>query len=658
MQTPFFLRALKLHFGALLLFGLAAPLAATGACTAIGPSTEDDGGDDGGDGDGDGASCPVGYDACKGFCVDFVTNSTSCGTCGNACATGSFCAASTCSCQAGLSACTTGCSDVISDGLNCGACGTACTAGTVCSLGACADSCAEGLTQCGASCADTMTNVAHCGACDSPCMNGTTCSGGMCSCPVGVVCDEGIPTGTGGNSGTGGNDGTGSGGGEGDEPFGGYVTAFDWKGFTFTATWGDATISPENYGDVTGFPLCSTGSVPANTGTGPSLVTHGAMIGWNINQTTEDGAPALATNPTLDGIAYKITNNGNAQIRLAIQGPNGATDENDRWCADIGTGGEGFVPWAGFNTQCWVGGTGAEYAMQPISQVIIQVPSQNAGATTYNFCVENLAPSDEEGNQGGAGCDLGTAVGSPVNGTMSMSNALDRKPANNGNPQYYVQNNAFNAPGGITYNLSYSGNSFNITAQTGTRGTNEAPVGYPSLFIGSSGGNGQATTGSNLAKQVVGLTDIPTALKWTAPSSGQYNVAYDVWFAPGAGDQGPGSRSFLMVWFHRTAGIYAEGEGENHSGGTFSINGKSFSTYISTQFEGRPIISYVAQGQINEWAFDLNDFINDAKTRTSSGNGGRPAISDSLYLTNIFAGAEIWSGSQGLAVNGFCAQVK
>jgi hypothetical protein len=232
-----------------------------------------------------------------------------------------------------------------------------------------------------------------------------------------------------------------------------------------------------------------------------------------------------------------------------------------------------------------------------------------------------------------------------------------RVAVNTGSKQYYVQNNVFEPSGNGAFNVSYNGASFTLTSQAQNKGTSGAPAGYPSLFIGSNGGNGLATPGSNLAKQVSALTDVPTALSWSKPSGGgNYNVAYDVWFSPTSGDGGPGSRSFLMVWFSRSGSIYAEGEGEGHSGGVFTVGGKSFNTYVSQQFEGRPIISYVATSEIMEFSFDLNDFITDAKTRQSSAQG--PVITNSLYLTNVFAGFEVWSGAQGIKVNNFCIDVK
>jgi len=255
---------------------------------------------------------------------------------------------------------------------------------------------------------------------------------------------------------------------------------------------------------------------------------------------------------------------------------------------------------------------------------------------------------------GGAGCDLNAAVnGSALSGTLGTDNKFQRVATNTGQPTIHVQNNIFGQGG--QYDISYNGPSFTITNFSGSATTQGAPVGYPSLFIGSTGGDGQATGGSNLPKQVGSLTDIPTAFRWSG-SGTEFNVAYDVWFSPSGGDQGPGNRSFLMVWFHKSANVFAEGEGEQHSGGLATINGKSFNTYVSQQFEGRPIISYVATNTISEWSFDLNDFIEDAKSRSSTAQG--PVISNNLSLTNIFAGFEVWSGANNLKADKFCIQVK
>jgi hypothetical protein len=459
---------------------------------------------------------------------------------------------------------------------------------------------------------------------------------------------------TGGSAGMGGTtSGTGGAGGAPVDGITGYFTSGTWKGFAWTATFptgGSNTVMPANFEGVANWPVCASGTV-----IGVADGSNGAMVGWNLNQEKVTDAPLGTITPAKAGIAVSVTANASAQLRLQIQASDGETNAEHRWCAEIGTGGADiFVPYTTFNTECWPGGMGTAYdGTVPLSQVIVQVPSAPTDVA-FDFCINSIAEADGAG-EAGMGCDLNAATsGSALSGTLAGSNKIQRVATNTGSPVINVQNNIFGSGG--QYDITYNGPTFTIANFTGSAATSGAPMGYPSLFIGSAGGDGQATGGSNLAKQVSALTDVPTAWRWSGTGT-EFNVAYDVWFAPGAGDQGPGSRSFLMVWLHKTAGVYAEGEGEGHSGGQATINGKSFSTYVSQQFEGRPIISYVASTTISEWSFDLNDFITDAKTRTSTAQS-TPVISDSLYLTNVFAGFEVWSGVSNLKTDKFCIQVK
>ncbi|MBN2801482.1 MAG: hypothetical protein JXR91_00155, partial [Deltaproteobacteria bacterium] len=63
-------------------------------------------------------------------------------------------------------------------------------------------------------------------------------------------------------------------------------------------------------------------------------------------------------------------------------------------------------------------------------------------------------------------------------------------------------------------------------------------------------------------------------------------------------------------------------------------------------------ISYVITSPVKSLTFDLNDFIEDAVT-THKGT-----IDNTMYLTNVYAGFEIWSGGAGLKSTDFYAVVK
>jgi len=130
---------------------------------------------------------------CGDRCVDTQTDTTHCGTCGNACPMGQNCVAGSCACLAGRTACTGICVDTQTDDRNCGTCGTTCPTGQSCAAGACV--CPMGQTLCGGACVDTTTSTANCGACGNACPMSQSCTAGACACPTGrTACGTGSMT--------------------------------------------------------------------------------------------------------------------------------------------------------------------------------------------------------------------------------------------------------------------------------------------------------------------------------------------------------------------------------------------------------------------------------------------------------------------------------
>jgi hypothetical protein len=475
---------------------------------------------------------------------------------------------------------------------------------------------------------------------------------GASSGGVGGVGATGAVSGASGASGSagggvGGAGGAGSGGttGDGGIEGGGYILGGSWHGYAWTGTGGQASISPTDFGLVTDFPLCASGRIEMGD---PNV----AMVGWNISQ--EEGVdPPLGTTTPMNlatgGIFVSVTNPGSSRLRVQIEGPAGYPTE--AWCAPITAGTNVFVPWSAFRTECW-GTTGTAYAGEPIKAVIIMVPGEATSAVNFDFCVNNLLEGNDPSGPS-VGCSLATAPGS-VSGALSgtITNLTGWQYVNS-NQSYIVQNNAWNPTSGMAHALSYLGRSFEITQQTGSRQTTDAPVSYPSLFIGSN--NQRATQNSNLPKRIGDIRSVATGLSWSGSPGGEYNVAYDVWFSSSAsGDQGPSTRSFLMVWFHKTGGPKPESDTTPYGPfGVARIAGQDWDVWYGRNVEGRPVISYVARSSVPSLEFDLNHFILHAK-----GSQGRPAeFTNDLYLTNIFAGFEIWSGGQGLKTTNFCAVV-
>jgi hypothetical protein len=255
-----------------------------------------------------------------------------------------------------------------------------------------------------------------------------------------------------------------------------------------------------------------------------------------------------------------------------------------------------------------------------------------------------------------AGCvDTGTATG-----RLTSQYGATEIPTTGGGKSYFLQTNWWHIFNGQSVN--YSGLSFTIGDPNATTvdTTDNAPTGFPSLFIGSY--SGHSTVGSNLPKQVSALTSVPTVFDTNALDlvNFDYNATYDVWFtqssAPlpqSAFSPGTGG-AYLMVWLYKPRNRQPRG-----GNGSFpniqdqTVEGMpgTWDIWIDpARGTSPPCTSYVASTPVDSLTFDLNAFIKDAVTN----NRG---ITNSMYLSLVFAGFEVWGGGDGLAINRFCATV-
>ncbi len=132
-------------------------------------------------------------DCGTGVCVDLDWDSSSCGTCGNACPAHSMCLDGVCTpCPAGSDRCGTGslasggeCINIVSNPRACGGCGIVCDPDQICEGGICV-ACPAGTVRCGMNCVDLSTDRLNCGTCGNYCYDnelsgGTTCCSGSCT---------------------------------------------------------------------------------------------------------------------------------------------------------------------------------------------------------------------------------------------------------------------------------------------------------------------------------------------------------------------------------------------------------------------------------------------------------------------------------------------
>ena len=202
----------------------------------------------------------------------------------------------------------------------------------------------------------------------------------------------------------------------------------------------------------------------------------------------------------------------------------------------------------------------------------------------------------------------------------------------------------------------YTGLSFTVHNPQGASvpASNGAPMGFPSLFIGQYAGN--ATAGSNLPKQVSALTSVPTIYKTNNSSIGtsNHNATYDVWFtqdsAPlSSGQSNPGAGgAYLMVWMFKPTDRQPRGKDDGHTNQTITGVSGAWNVWVDTT--NPPCVSYVSTTPLDGLEFDLNDFIKDA---VAKGYG----LTNSMYLSIVFGGFEIWGGADGIQLKQFCATV-
>ena len=441
---------------------------------------------------------------------------------------------------------------------------------------------------------------------------------------------------------------------------GGYLVNGAWKGYAWTAATGmGSTIMPMNFaGLAAGAPLCVMGSVAATTD-----YSAVGMLGVNLNQAATMDAPLMTVTPTGSGLMVDIMNTTSAILRVQVQAPDGDMNAEHRWCAPV-AGKGGLMPWTAFNTKCW-DNSGTAYAKEPISSVIITVPGTTSAAVPFNFCLNNVGESADAtggtptaGSSGGAaGSSGGTAGmpgssggGGPGMGAGMLSGNFDWHTVTRDSKEYIVQNNVWG--GGGSQTVSYNGTSFEVTSHMGSSPTTGAPSSYPSVFIGSN--NGHTTNGSGLPKQVSALGSVKTSWSHNGGPSigGTYNAAYDVWFSTNAGgDSGAPSGGYLMVWLYKTANVQPLGNTIAQSGVTIPGVEGTWDVWVGQQM-GKPCISYVRTSMLGSINYDLNAFIQDAVKRPEK------AIQASWYLTNVFAGFEIWTGGMGLKTHEFSAVVQ
>jgi len=508
----------------------------------------------------------------------------------------------------------------------------------------------------------------------------------------------GSAAGAGGSSAGAGGSAGGAGGGStstGNRPPGYYmtkdwsVTSVDWHGCVWTGkdstvTGSTTSVTPQDFttGTKDGGPYEIKGTV-FNDYNAVSL------LGFNLNEAatgdskqcvynaaaaTKDGPPGVTMPSSATGIAVNWSKSQTGQFRIQIQGVDGATNAAHRWCATIAdVSGPSFIKFSDFYTACWYANQtgkdpGAKYdGTTPISAVVFLQPGDGTKTTPFDFTINGFAPGTSAADAPKGGTSTCGTLSGTLGGQATQDSSMARaKVSGTDCKQYVIQNNNWGSPTGSTQSISYTGNSFTVDSSTGSGSS--APASFPSIFIGQNGNtqNGSfSTTDSNLPIQISSITSIKTSFAWSGGSSGgDFNATYDVWFNKSAtlpsAAYNDAISGFIMVWLYKPQSKQPIGSVKRQA----TIAGHSWDVWVGprgntsagTDDSGRPVVSYVAKDSpVSSLSFDLKDFISDAVTNASadqSGGGTSQAFSNSWYLTDVFAGFEIWTGSAASKLTG------
>ena len=209
---------------------------------------------------------------------------------------------------------------------------------------------------------------------------------------------------------------------------------------------------------------------------------------------------------------------------------------------------------------------------------------------------------------------------------------------------YMVQNNEWGS-GAPECVAVASGGGFAVSRSAIANSPHGSPGGYPSIYRGCHWGI--CTPRSGLPVQVSKLLSpgtVTTSWATTQPSTGAYDVAYDIWFNKAPTTNGQPDGAELMIWLNHQGPIQPYGS----QVGTATIDGRSYQVWFGQR--GWNTISYSSvSGTTSVQDLDIGKFVADAISRGW--------IQKSWYLIDVEAGFEIWQGGAGLATNSFAVNV-
>jgi hypothetical protein len=160
--------------------------------------------------------------------------------------------------------------------------------------------------------------------------------------------------------------------------------------------------------------------------------------------------------------------------------------------------------------------------------------------------------------------------------------------------------------------------------------------------------------------QIKNITSLPSTFRYSG-TTGQFNATYDIWFANSipTTEYKDGINGFVMVWLRDPTGKQPIGS----KVGTATVAGQTWDVWKGPRgevpgvgYNNAPVVSFTNPSEDdNSRAQSFKNVDLKAFFTAAAAHG----IGGDMYLTDVFAGFEIWQGGSGgnLAVDEFTAKV-
>jgi hypothetical protein len=419
-------------------------------------------------------------------------------------------------------------------------------------------------------------------------------------------------------------------------------------------------IGIDHGGDPTSGPDCkTTGVVPytANTPgpgmcisgtTGTTTAAWGAGLGLVMSQATHDAgkAPFNATAKSIIGFAITLAGtSGGSDLRAYFNTDTSNTTEYPYVGLPGLASGNSPITYNVLFSDAVVSDdpTSTLVVPNPADIYDVQVRIHGGGGNTYSFCITSIKPITAAPTVAGS-CSAATNFGpSFCNQTAEYIEDLG---------SLAVQNDWFGNGGtACVQAMGGGGTCAGLSATyTGLNGGNTTQV-YPSLVYGWQFGHFYG--GYRTAKQLSAVSSASATWTYTAPTGGNYDVAWDMWIGGSANPQNRNGLVEVMVW-NGWNGVQPAGSMST----TATIDGQSWEVWkgsMTGSVGGSESWQYLAYRNTaskgsGTVTYDLSKFFADAE-------GEGVGISASSYLLSIEAGAELYTGSGTFTTSSYTVSV-